>query len=190
MMMMDAYFLAGAEDFSCTRGRATQSICPGLCQSSDGFSHARGNDCAGALWSCRQRHFPSGQVRPTGQANSVVTYPCRRPLAPQLLERVGIGVEVAGQMLVTAGDNPNRMKSEAAFAMLCGVASLPACLRHDTTTPAQPRRRPASQPGAAPGHHHPTHPTPPNNSSLTNRRASGAVDTPVGSWPDSPTDTT
>ena len=29
-------------------------------------------------------------------------------------------------MLVTAGDNPNRMKSEAAFAMLCGVAPLPA----------------------------------------------------------------
>ena len=29
-------------------------------------------------------------------------------------------------MLVTAGDNPDRMKSEAAFAMLCGVAPLPA----------------------------------------------------------------
>ena len=29
-------------------------------------------------------------------------------------------------MLVTAGDNPERMKSEAAFAMLCGVAPLPA----------------------------------------------------------------
>ncbi|MFI0142022.1 transposase, partial [Streptomyces luteogriseus] len=32
----------------------------------------------------------------------------------------------AGQMLVTAGDNSDRMKSEAAFAMLCGVAPLPA----------------------------------------------------------------
>jgi transposase len=29
-------------------------------------------------------------------------------------------------MLVTAGDNTDRMKSEAAFAMLCGVAPLPA----------------------------------------------------------------
>ena len=47
-------------------------------------------------------------------------------LAPKLLERNGIGVEVAGQLLVTAGDNPERLRSEAAFAMLCGVAPLPA----------------------------------------------------------------
>lgn len=47
-------------------------------------------------------------------------------LAPQLLERVGIGIEVAGQLLVTAGGNPGRMRNEAAFAMLCGVAPLPA----------------------------------------------------------------
>jgi transposase len=47
-------------------------------------------------------------------------------LAPQLLDRVGIGVEVAGQLLVTAGDNPDRMRTEAGFAILCGVAPLPA----------------------------------------------------------------
>lgn len=47
-------------------------------------------------------------------------------LAPKLLERPGIGIEVAGQLLVTAGDNPQRLRSEGAFAMLCGVAPLPA----------------------------------------------------------------
>lgn len=52
--------------------------------------------------------------------------PLVEALAPRLLQRVGIGIEVAGQMLVTAGDNPDRMRSEAAFAMLCGVAPLPA----------------------------------------------------------------
>jgi len=52
--------------------------------------------------------------------------PLVRTLAPQLLERVGIGIEVAGQLLVTAGDNPDRLRSEASFAMLCGVAPLPA----------------------------------------------------------------
>ncbi|MFJ5979297.1 IS110 family transposase [Pseudarthrobacter oxydans] len=52
--------------------------------------------------------------------------PIVQALAPQLLERVGIGIEVAGQLLVTAGDNPDRMKSEAAFAMLCGASPLPA----------------------------------------------------------------
>jgi hypothetical protein len=52
--------------------------------------------------------------------------PLVEALAPQLLARLGIGIEVAGHMLVTAGDNPNRMTCEAAFAMLCGLAPLPA----------------------------------------------------------------
>ena len=51
--------------------------------------------------------------------------PIVKALAPQLLKRVGIGIEVAGQMLVTVGDNSDRMKSEAGFAMLCDVAPLP-----------------------------------------------------------------
>jgi transposase len=35
-------------------------------------------------------------------------------------------VDTAGQLLVTAGDNPQRLRSEAAFAHLCGVAPIPA----------------------------------------------------------------
>jgi hypothetical protein len=46
--------------------------------------------------------------------------------APRLLELVGVGIEVAGQLLTTAGDNRARMRSEAAFAHLCGVAPTPA----------------------------------------------------------------
>jgi transposase len=45
---------------------------------------------------------------------------------PALLELQGVGVDVAGQLLVTAGGNPERLRSEPAFAMLCGVAPLPA----------------------------------------------------------------
>lgn len=45
---------------------------------------------------------------------------------PALLELTGVGVDVAGQLLVTAGGNPERIRSEPAFAMLCGVAPLPA----------------------------------------------------------------
>jgi transposase len=37
----------------------------------------------------------------------------------------GVGVDTAGQLLVTAGDNPHRLTSEAAFARLCGVAPIP-----------------------------------------------------------------
>lgn len=46
--------------------------------------------------------------------------------APELVEMHGVGVEVAGQFLVTAGDNPERIRNEAAFAKLCGVAPQPA----------------------------------------------------------------
>ena len=45
---------------------------------------------------------------------------------PALLAVHGVGVDAAGQLLVTAGQNTERMRSEAAFAMLCGVAPLPA----------------------------------------------------------------
>lgn len=47
-------------------------------------------------------------------------------LAPDLLARTGIGYESATQLLITAGDNPDRLGSEGSFAMLCGTAPLPA----------------------------------------------------------------
>ena len=47
-------------------------------------------------------------------------------VAPALLALPGVGPEVAGQVLTSAGDNPNRIKSEAAFAHLCGAAPIPA----------------------------------------------------------------
>jgi transposase len=45
---------------------------------------------------------------------------------PALTALLGVGADNAGQLLVTAGENPHRVHSEAAFAMLCGVAPLPA----------------------------------------------------------------
>jgi transposase len=45
---------------------------------------------------------------------------------PRLLAAHGVGTEVAGQLLVSAGENHDRLASEAAFAMLCGVAPIPA----------------------------------------------------------------
>jgi transposase len=46
--------------------------------------------------------------------------------APQLLQRHGIGPDSASALLVTAGDNPDRMHSEASFAALCGVSPIEA----------------------------------------------------------------
>jgi transposase len=48
------------------------------------------------------------------------------PLAPTLLDLQGVAFDVAGQLLVTTGDNPDRIGNEAAFAHLCGVAPIPA----------------------------------------------------------------
>lgn len=49
-----------------------------------------------------------------------------RHAAPELVELHGVGTEIAGQFLVTAGDNNSRIHSEAAFAKICGVAPQPA----------------------------------------------------------------
>ena len=46
--------------------------------------------------------------------------------APALLAVYGIGVDTAAQLLVAAGDNPQRLRSEASWAHLCGVAPIQA----------------------------------------------------------------
>jgi transposase len=46
--------------------------------------------------------------------------------APDLIQLHGVGTEIAGQFLVTVGDNTDRIRNEAAFAKLCGVAPQPA----------------------------------------------------------------
>ena len=47
-------------------------------------------------------------------------------LAPNLVARNSIGHVGAAQLLLTAGDNPERLRSEASFAALCGVSPVPA----------------------------------------------------------------
>lgn len=47
-------------------------------------------------------------------------------IAPSMLELYGVGVDTAAILLVAAGDNPERIRSEAAWAHLCGVAPLEA----------------------------------------------------------------
>lgn len=49
-----------------------------------------------------------------------------RLIAPQLLDAFGIAADTAAEMLIVAGDNPERIRSEAAWAKLCGVAPIPA----------------------------------------------------------------
>jgi transposase len=47
-------------------------------------------------------------------------------VAPELVSLPGIGTDNAATLLVVAGDNPQRLRSEASFANLCGVAPIEA----------------------------------------------------------------
>ena len=47
-------------------------------------------------------------------------------MAPALLQAFCVGPDTAAALLITAGDNPERLGSESAFAALCGVSPIPA----------------------------------------------------------------
>ncbi|MET9893104.1 IS110 family transposase [Streptomyces sp. NPDC006465] len=52
--------------------------------------------------------------------------PLAAQAAPTLVALPGVGTETAAQLLITAGDNPDRLKSEASFAHRCAAAPVPA----------------------------------------------------------------
>jgi transposase len=45
--------------------------------------------------------------------------------APGMMNIFGVGVDTAAVLIVAAGDNPQRIVSESAWAMICGVAPIP-----------------------------------------------------------------
>lgn len=47
-------------------------------------------------------------------------------VAPAMVAAFGIGPDTAAEMLIVAGDNPERIRSEPAWAKLCGVSPVPA----------------------------------------------------------------
>ena len=46
--------------------------------------------------------------------------------APELVTLGGVGPDTAATLMIVAGDNPDRLRSEAAFANLCGAAPIEA----------------------------------------------------------------
>ena len=70
----------------------------------------------------RRAEFPGGQPgRPGGLIVPLVT-----ARAPSLLALYGVGPDTAALLLIAAGDHPERLRSEAAWAHLCAVAPIPA----------------------------------------------------------------
>lgn len=79
--------------------------------------------CKQALRSLARRHTElDEEVKELHEGLTALT----EQAAPDLLARTGVGVQVAAQLLITAGDNADRLGSEASFAHLAGVAPVPA----------------------------------------------------------------
>ena len=60
------------------------------------------------------------------QAHEVELERMAREKAPELMKSHGISTQTVAGMLILVGDNPERIKSEAARAKLCGVCPIPA----------------------------------------------------------------
>ena len=80
--------------------------------------------------------------------------PLLKETAPELLGVYGVGIDTAAALLVAAGDNPERLRSEAAWAHLCGVTARGLLGQGHSSSP-QPWWRPPGQPGAVAHRDHP-----------------------------------
>jgi transposase len=78
--------------------------------------------------------------------------PLIREAAPDLLEVFGVGFDVAAKLLVALGDNPHRIRSEAAWAHLCGVAPILASSGKNQRHRLNRGREPAGELGDLPDH--------------------------------------
>src|SRR5207249_11312245 len=65
--------------------------------------------------------FPTRRSSDLAELDAILTLH-----APMLRDLQGVGTDVASQLLVTVGDNPERVTTEAKFAALVGVAPIPA----------------------------------------------------------------
>ena len=70
----------------------------------------------------RRAEFPGGQIERLDE----LIVPLVTARAPGLLAVYGVGPDTAALLLIAAGDHPERLRSEAAWAHLCGVAPIPA----------------------------------------------------------------
>lgn len=92
------------------------------------YRHVEGQDpvLAQLRWSLRElarrTHLLDEQIDEIEQRLT----PLVLETAPALLGMTGISVITAAQLLVTIGDDPDRIRSEAAFAKICGTAPQPA----------------------------------------------------------------
>jgi transposase len=76
-----------------------------------------------ALKSIAQRHLTLTEELKNLEADLTALI---QQTAPHLLYLHGVGIATATQLIITAGGNPDRLRTEASFAALCGTAPVPA----------------------------------------------------------------
>jgi transposase len=86
-------------------------------------------------------------------------------LVPDLVAAFGIGADIAAEMLIVAGDNPERGPLRARLRQTLRRRPDPRLLRHDHPAPAEPRRPPPSQRCPLPSRDRPP-PIPPTHPGL------------------------
>ena len=114
-------------------------------------SRAGGRRATRSRRACWPRCGPSRRSGRRPAASRVLDERIRALLeanAPALLGVEGCGTTTAAARVVAAGDNPGRLKGEAAFSMMCGASPRSRVEREDGPAQAQPRRQPAGELGA------------------------------------------
>lgn len=146
--------------FACARG-----LCAARSSDTDGHGHdrlLRHDRCASARIEkelCAdlfKAERALGNLYDRYHRNDMYEEACRlhivKDLAPDLLAQTAIGLNREAQLLLTAGDNPERPRSGASFAALCSVCPAPASpgktVRHrlNRRVTAQPTVPPTSSP--------------------------------------------
>ncbi len=99
----------------------------------------------------RRAEFPGAQLE---RLNELIV-PLVTARAPGLLALYGVGPNTAALLLIAAGDHPGRLRSEAAWAHLCGAAPIPASsgktVRRRAGAAAGTRRSGSRRPGSSLG---------------------------------------
>ena len=85
-----------------------------------------GNSTAAAKYTLRSLACRHRQLNKEVQQLDAELERLTRAAAPTLVNAFGIGPDTASSLLIAAGSNPDRLRSEASFASLCGVNPIPA----------------------------------------------------------------
>lgn len=105
------------------RGLTDDNLIDGLSRSRPCASDAVTSAAGHALRSLARRHQRLGKEITDLEA---LLRPLVKAENPALVAAFGIHTVTAAQLLVTAGDNPDRLHHEASFAALCGTNPIPA----------------------------------------------------------------